>query len=637
MSQIEITCIDQTSIFTNTPEIFSGDVNVDTVKFKFDDSWDDYIIKTAVFYNDVKEVYTQELNESYVAVIPKEVMTKKCKLSIGVFGTNVNGDVKTSKILTYNIGKGAISDDLGTNPPTLDVWVQLLTRIVMLDDELNKRQDDFEDEITDRQTTFENNITQQQNAFETNMEREFNSVTNDVETLEGIVKGRNQALAYNSYSEMITALNGMSTDELKRGQNIYIGTVGVPDLWVYGVEETNVEYTYVDDESIVDTLDTNTTIQVGYYTLAQLETQKVDLTNIESEIDALESDVTDLTDRVVEIETNGGGGGSTPSEGVSNWELWGNVTSGNKIVLPSEWEEVNIVMYDNSKDDMIINTTYNYNMLKNTCENEGITSIDLGVPSSNNRVIYDYTNNSITPKMLSGSINENVTTSVYYKKKSPITVNVGTESNWALCGSVTGSNEITLPSEWEEISLVVTVDGEISTTSLVYDTYTQLKNSNTIVKLNLAKETTTASIDTSTNKIHLYLFNGTVLNEYHPHVFEVYYKKKCDNVLDINDMGEWKLVGSFTGGNYVYLPSDFKELFIVTQYTDTAKGGTWDKIVIKDSMSYYHGNVVTSYISTNLCQWTCTNTYVQLKTCMSNSNNILTSYPDKLITCVYYR
>ena len=98
-----------------------------------------------------------------------------------------------------------------------------------------------------------------------------------------IAKGRNQSLAYNNYSEMITALNGMTKDELKRGQNIYIGTVGVPDLWVYSVEGNSVTYSYINDETIVNSLATNTTIQVGYYKLAQLETQKVDLTNIESD------------------------------------------------------------------------------------------------------------------------------------------------------------------------------------------------------------------------------------------------------------------------------------------------------------------------------------------------------------------
>lgn len=99
-----------------------------------------------------------------------------------------------------------------------------------------------------------------------------------------IAKGRNQSLAYNNYSEMITALNGMSADELRRGQNIYIGTVGVPDLWVYSVETGSVNYSYVNDETIVNSLGTDTTIQVGYYKLAQLETQKADITNLWSNV-----------------------------------------------------------------------------------------------------------------------------------------------------------------------------------------------------------------------------------------------------------------------------------------------------------------------------------------------------------------
>ena len=109
MSQIEIRCVDQTAMFTNLPEIFSGDVNIDTVKFTFDDSWNGYTTKTAVFYNNPKDVYPQILDVNDIAVIPSQVMTKECKLSIGVFGTKANGDVKTSKILTYNIGKVAIS------------------------------------------------------------------------------------------------------------------------------------------------------------------------------------------------------------------------------------------------------------------------------------------------------------------------------------------------------------------------------------------------------------------------------------------------------------------------------------------------------------------------------------------------
>ena len=258
MSQIEIRCVDQTAMFTNLPEIFSGDVNIDTVKFTFDDSWNGYTTKTAVFYNNPKDVYPQILDVNDIAVIPSQVMTKQCKLSIGVFGTKANGDVKTSKILTYNVGKGAINSDLESTPATPDFWTQLLSR----------------------QINFENTINSKVDTLETN-----------VNTLDAIAKGRNQALAYNNYSEMITALNGMTKDELKRGQNIYIGTVGVPDLWVYSVETTKVTYSYTNDETFVNGLNTNVTVKVGYYKLAQLETQKVDIGSINTSISELQSSI----------------------------------------------------------------------------------------------------------------------------------------------------------------------------------------------------------------------------------------------------------------------------------------------------------------------------------------------------------
>ena len=275
MSQIEIRCVDQTAMFTNLPEIFSGDVNIDTVKFTFDDSWNGYTTKTAVFYNNPKDVYPQILDVNDVAVIPSQVMTKECKLSIGVFGTNANGDVKTSKILTYNVGKGAINSDLESTPATPDFWTQILSR----------------------QINFENNINSKVDGLETTV----TTYTDSINTLESIVKGRNQALAYNSYSEMITALNGMTKDELKRGQNIYIGTVGVPDLWVYGVETSSVTYSYVNDLTFVQNLDTNTTVQVGYYKLAQLETQKVDLVEINTGISDLQSDVGTLKKNITTL------------------------------------------------------------------------------------------------------------------------------------------------------------------------------------------------------------------------------------------------------------------------------------------------------------------------------------------------
>lgn len=325
MSQIEIRCVDQTAMFTNLPEIFSGDVNIDTVKFTFDDSWNGYTTKTAVFYNNPKDVYPQILDVNNVAVIPSQVMTKQCKLSIGVFGTKANGDVKTSKILTYNVGKGAINSDLESTPATPDFWTQILAR----------------------QINFENTINSTVSGFET----DITNLSNDVDTVEAIAKGRNQALAYNSYSEMITALNGMTKDELKRGQNIYIGTVGVPDLWVYGVETTNTTYTYTNDETFVNGLNNNVTVQVGYYKLAQLETQKVDVINLGA------------NDISIDDSNLGLGGTNVQNtlealKSAMEWKLAGSIYGGAYVILPSEYNELYIEVVSDNTDYSNSRTIY---------------------------------------------------------------------------------------------------------------------------------------------------------------------------------------------------------------------------------------------------------------------------------------
>lgn len=113
----------------------------------------------------------------------------------------------------------------------------------------------------------------------------FNGFKVKDEMARNIAKGRNQAVAYSNYAEMVEALNAMEKDEFKVGQNIYIGTVGVPDLWVYSVEPIVHNFTYESDEGIVEFLNNNVTIQCGYYNLAMLEGQKVDLTTINERLD----------------------------------------------------------------------------------------------------------------------------------------------------------------------------------------------------------------------------------------------------------------------------------------------------------------------------------------------------------------
>ena len=91
----------------------------------------------------------------------------------------------------------------------------------------------------------------------------------------GVVKSQ----AYTSYSAMITEINSLDDGHFKVGQNIYIQTVDVPDLWVYAVDSTSSSYTYTTDSDFVSSLINDGYVKVGYYKLSYLETNKVDLTN----------------------------------------------------------------------------------------------------------------------------------------------------------------------------------------------------------------------------------------------------------------------------------------------------------------------------------------------------------------------
>lgn len=90
--------------------------------------------------------------------------------------------------------------------------------------------------------------------------------------------GANKAVAFTNYSALCTALNNDSqAPQYSVGQNIYIQTLNVPDLWVRNVSEMYNYYIYNTDEDFINKLNEKGYVQVGFYLLSALETQKVDL------------------------------------------------------------------------------------------------------------------------------------------------------------------------------------------------------------------------------------------------------------------------------------------------------------------------------------------------------------------------
>ena len=103
---------------------------------------------------------------------------------------------------------------------------------------------------------------------------------NELLRLENMISGARAAIVYETYRDMVNALNATSNKEYVVGMSILIGDVEVPDLWIYGISQTSEPYDYIDDKTIITSLKDNTTIKVGYYVLAQLESTTIILDNV---------------------------------------------------------------------------------------------------------------------------------------------------------------------------------------------------------------------------------------------------------------------------------------------------------------------------------------------------------------------
>lgn len=122
-------------------------------------------------------------------------------------------------------------------------------------------------------------VSEKQNITDNTLETNSKTVPGAINEVNSIAKGANQALSFANYSAMVTEFNSLAGDEYNVGQNIMVVTLEVPDLWISGIESTSSTYTYTTDEAFTTAMATNGYVQVGYYKLSALETQKVDLTN----------------------------------------------------------------------------------------------------------------------------------------------------------------------------------------------------------------------------------------------------------------------------------------------------------------------------------------------------------------------
>lgn len=89
--------------------------------------------------------------------------------------------------------------------------------------------------------------------------------------------GAMRGQSYADIETMVTALNALPADSFRVGDNIYLDQLNVPDVWISAVNGSSTAYTYVDDSTFTAALSAGR-VQVGYFSISQLETEDVVLT-----------------------------------------------------------------------------------------------------------------------------------------------------------------------------------------------------------------------------------------------------------------------------------------------------------------------------------------------------------------------
>lgn len=113
------------------------------------------------------------------------------------------------------------------------------------------------------------------NAMKSAIDTDVLILQNRVNDLSALLKLQDLAISFTSYGAVVSEFNSAATNKYHVGQTVFVNTKNVPDLWVYSVENTHIDYAYIGDADIIEQLNETGTVQFGYYKLAPMETQKV--------------------------------------------------------------------------------------------------------------------------------------------------------------------------------------------------------------------------------------------------------------------------------------------------------------------------------------------------------------------------
>ena len=292
----------------NNEIIVSGSVNYYKVDVEYDESWNDLNIKAIIVETDNKKGISRAVinNKMYIDQSLNGVY------SIGFVGYKIENDKKTYQIssnlrkIYIDVGAGEIKTEV-KDVPTPSEWEiyisqiqefiregqEIITQASNLNLDVNKVENVSTISVTSKNGTTkkveildgkdyiltENDKNEIAKTVKPLVKQEIqptlDGIKDTAETAVSIAKGANQSLVYENYSTMITTFNSLKNDVYKVGQNILIITLNVPDLWISEVLEENTQYSYTSDKDFISILEENGSVQIGYYKISALETQKV--------------------------------------------------------------------------------------------------------------------------------------------------------------------------------------------------------------------------------------------------------------------------------------------------------------------------------------------------------------------------
>lgn len=129
--------------------------------------------------------------------------------------------------------------------------------------------------------------------------------------LKKLIQAIPQATSFASVADMITLVNASTNNAYNVGHNLYIIATSVPDFWVSSIQTSKVTFSGTTAELIAQ-IKSNGSVQVGYYKISMLETEKVDLTNyvtttqLNEAVNAINGSITTLTNKVTALENTVG-------------------------------------------------------------------------------------------------------------------------------------------------------------------------------------------------------------------------------------------------------------------------------------------------------------------------------------------